>query len=593
MLEQQALDCAFVRIWGSDETVAGAGFLIQSQYVLTCAHVVNHALDLPDEGVQKPGAEATVFLDFPILLASPVVRSQRLSSRVVVWSPVDREKAFQDIAILKILDPCPATASAIPLKDHDPSSKVMVKGFPLNFDDAAIAPCASVIGAIARGLIQLHDEAKTGILIQPGFSGAPVWDVQQQAAVGMLVISAPDQSVAQMISVNCLQYVFLALVLYEFGASDDRSFTVVERAYRYAVPASWARKDLPHLFEELLLELSDIPPDASVTALSRFSAYLLACHKLNPETTQRFSEWCDREFSDFETLIKEAKRFITQHDNQARERSEGTIQPHVLISVQPTQGKYHVMAWQVPDWASYVKDKVAGIELWRQTEQPIDRKAISEQVCQWVQNDRAHLNNSIMEFFLPLDCMDEAVDSWEIEDEHGISIPLGAEYVALVRCFDRTLESYSNRNGWVLHWKNKETQARRNSVDVLVEGCLELQSLFSKLNQSPETIGFHLAKPPDKFGKGSIFAVMLRTAHPVAIWLRESVSGVNCEQALEAFLQSHPIDVLPTAVKQERSNALAVGRDCHIGHHLSLLWENPHLLPPIVDEGAMFSNLGL
>jgi hypothetical protein len=125
MPEQQALDCAFVRIWGSDGTVVGAGFLIQSQYVLTCAHVVNQALNLPPEGAEKPAVEATVSLDFPILLTSPVVRAQRLQSEVVVWSPVDRERAFQDIAILKILDSCPKTASAIVLKNHDPSSKVM------------------------------------------------------------------------------------------------------------------------------------------------------------------------------------------------------------------------------------------------------------------------------------------------------------------------------------------------------------------------------------------------------------------------------------------------------------------------------------
>jgi hypothetical protein len=317
MLEQQALDCALVRIFGLGGAIVGAGFLIQSQYVLTCAHVVNEALDLPAEGPDKPAVEATVNLDFPILLASPVERPQQLRSRVVVWSPVDQKKAFQDIAVLKILDSCPKTASAIVLKNHDPSSKVMVKGFPVGFDDGAISPCASVVGAIARGLIQLHDEAQAGILIQPGFSGAPVWDAHQQAAVGMLVISAPEQSVAQMIAVNCLQYVFLALVLYEFDALDNPPSTVIEQAYRYAIPVSWARIDLPHSFEELLLELSEIPPDGSVTALSRFSAYLLAsCHNLNLENIQRFREWCDRTFSDFEICIKETKQFIEQQANR-------------------------------------------------------------------------------------------------------------------------------------------------------------------------------------------------------------------------------------------------------------------------------------
>jgi hypothetical protein len=129
--------------------------------------------------------------------------------------------------------------------------------------------------------------------------------------------------------------------------------------------------------------------------------------------------------------------------------------------------------------------------------------------------------------------------------------------------------------------------------NVLVEGCLDPKMLFSRLNQSPENLGFRLGTPPDKFGRGSIFAVMLRTAHPIGVWLRENISGVNCEQELATFLGQSPIEQLPAAIRQHRSDALAEDRNCHIGHHLSLIWENPHLLPPIVDEDVMFSNVSL
>ena len=37
---------ALARIRKADKTVVGAGFLISPQYLLTCAHVVNDALEL-------------------------------------------------------------------------------------------------------------------------------------------------------------------------------------------------------------------------------------------------------------------------------------------------------------------------------------------------------------------------------------------------------------------------------------------------------------------------------------------------------------------------------------------------------------------
>ncbi len=596
MLDQQALDCAFVRIWGLDGTVVGAGFLIQSRYVLTCAHVVNQALGKDLQASEKP-EEASIGLDFPIIRMASFTSIQQIESRVVVWYPVEENQDFQDIAVLEILASLPQKAKPILLKEHGSSVNLTVKGFPPGYNRAAIATRIIVVGPIGGGLIQLHSEAESEVSVQSGFSGAPVWDSDQQASVGMLALSDPGKQLAQMISANCLQCVFLPLILYESKRSETQFLTEVSQAYRYAIPASWDRKDIPHSVEEVISELANISyVEGEEPAIARFCAYLLASlQSSHSETLRELERWGQQEFSDFDfgRLIKVAEQSIDEERRQIQERTTGKIQSHILILVQPDQEKYHVMVWQVADLASYEKDECAGIELWRQTEQPIDRHAIAQQVCQWIQLDRAQLNHSIIEFFFPLDLMDEAVDSWEIEDEAGISIPIGTEYVVVMRCTDRVLSSYANRDAWVSHWENKATQSQRNASDVLVEGCLEPRSLFSKLNQSTQTIGFHLAQPPDKFGKGSIFAVMLRTAHPVAVWLRESVSGVNCEQALEAFLQSHPIDVLPTAVKQERSNALAENRDCHIGHHLSLLWENPHLLPPIVDEGAMLSNVSL
>ncbi|MEM8638486.1 MAG: hypothetical protein AAGG51_06725 [Cyanobacteria bacterium P01_G01_bin.54] len=61
--------------------VNGTGFLVSSQYLLTCAHVVTAALDLqPENLLTKP--TTPIVIDFPIAPGCP----QRHAT-VVVWQP--------------------------------------------------------------------------------------------------------------------------------------------------------------------------------------------------------------------------------------------------------------------------------------------------------------------------------------------------------------------------------------------------------------------------------------------------------------------------------------------------------------------------
>src|SRR6266699_654387 len=86
----ESIDTSLVRIHTKAGGVAGAGFLVGERYILTCAHVIAHALGLDDDAPDQPSS--TISLDFPQLAPHTF-----LTARVIFWDPV-QENGRGDIA---------------------------------------------------------------------------------------------------------------------------------------------------------------------------------------------------------------------------------------------------------------------------------------------------------------------------------------------------------------------------------------------------------------------------------------------------------------------------------------------------------------
>ena len=67
---------------------------------------------------------------------------------------------------------------------------------------------------------------------------------------------------------------------------------------------------------------------------------------------------------------------------------------------------------------------------------------------------------------------------------------------------------------------------------------------------------------------------------PLAIWGRQNLVQVTNEAELDRVLNDCCLDELPHTVKEERRAARRMAEDSHVGHHLSLLWDDPYLVPP-------------
>ncbi|MFB7474461.1 trypsin-like peptidase domain-containing protein [Kitasatospora sp. NPDC056184] len=170
---------AVAQVLGPDGEVAGAGFLVAEDVLLTCAHVVRAAGAGPGEQVR---------LAFPNVGGSPLVEGHVLEEP---W----REPDGDDVAVVRPARTVPGTA-ALPLGSPEGCRGHQVRsfGFP------AQAPPGGHFGfGVAGDLLPAgeggspHLQLTSANDLTTGFSGGPVLDEVTGLVIGMLTeIAAPD-----------------------------------------------------------------------------------------------------------------------------------------------------------------------------------------------------------------------------------------------------------------------------------------------------------------------------------------------------------------------------------------------------------------
>jgi AAA-like domain/Trypsin-like peptidase domain len=197
----QPLEAFIVRIYSNSDKVIGAGFLVSENRILTCAHVVADALGMARNTCEMPDQE--VSLDFPFLAPK-----QLLKARVVFWRPVNPGEFAEDIAGLELKSAPPDAAKPAQFRPSEDlwGHSFRVLGFPAIQSDGAAAT-GVLRTPLANGWVQLEDIKQQGYSLEPGFSGAPIWDEELQGVVGMAVaaeINRPEAKAAFMIPTKVL-----------------------------------------------------------------------------------------------------------------------------------------------------------------------------------------------------------------------------------------------------------------------------------------------------------------------------------------------------------------------------------------------------
>lgn len=166
----------------------GSGFLIGPDLVATCAHVVADAADGDPSASAPPQVALT--LDFPVLTGGAAQRR----ATVHRWVPIG-DDGTGDVALLRLDAAAPQGAVMSPVRrveglwDHH----FRVFGFPDGRWDGVWAT-GRIRGGQGTGWFQLQGDPG-GQPIAGGFSGAPVWDDETGAVVGMTVAADRDPGV--------------------------------------------------------------------------------------------------------------------------------------------------------------------------------------------------------------------------------------------------------------------------------------------------------------------------------------------------------------------------------------------------------------
>lgn len=166
----------------------GMGFLAQGNIIITCAHVVAAALQIypAEQLVRVP--QDPIRLDFP-LLPNP---SGVLTASVITLEPFVLGKAG-DIACLRLHGNPPPGAQAAPIviKTNLWQREFRAFGVPQGYDDGVWSD-GIILGRQSTGYFLIQNPRQTGYLVQPGFSGGPIWVDQYAGVVGMVTLSDPS-----------------------------------------------------------------------------------------------------------------------------------------------------------------------------------------------------------------------------------------------------------------------------------------------------------------------------------------------------------------------------------------------------------------
>jgi len=183
---RQTFKSAIARIYYNGDVVVGAGFLITEHHLLTCAHVVVAALGKYTTAAELP--LEWLELDFPL-----IAPGQKIRAKVKSWKPVQFESDYslgevEDIAVLQLESPPPKGCQAVRLvvsKDLWQHA-FQIFGFPSSRPNGIWAS-GVMRDQTTNGWIQMEDIKAQGYSVEPGFSGAPVWDEYLEGVAGMAV----------------------------------------------------------------------------------------------------------------------------------------------------------------------------------------------------------------------------------------------------------------------------------------------------------------------------------------------------------------------------------------------------------------------
>jgi vWA-MoxR associated protein C-terminal domain/vWA-MoxR associated protein middle region (VMAP-M) 1/Trypsin-like peptidase domain len=585
---------AIARIYSYDKEIVGTGFLIAGGYVLTCAHVIKAALGNLETTLELPIEK--IELDFPMADSQKGEEGvvKKLWTKVVVWLPKDAESQGLDIAILKLQQTEQFGIQPIQLKSSSSikNCQLEIFGFLQGDPEGRWAQAISV-GGIASGWMQIKNDS-TGNFIDEGFSGAPVWEINANSYVGMVVAKdelQPEAKVSFFIPKKSLVFALNKLDLHSLAQILQPQWQIhrdlIKKAY-YICCHEDLTKDLNNV-EEILEDFNGRPE-----SLYKFTVCLIANKTLDESFREQLRQWVTSQVEDEKYL-----GLLQWAEEKWNIQKMG--KPYLLVQAKPTtkSDAYDVEAWFIEDVNSYNPNSGSGSRKFIfPSEAPMCLEDIPALINSCLETIHISYSQCTIDVFLSKECLSYAIDHWRRQDQFGAVLPLYGENKILLRSYDKVLPRYTKKGQWEVKWKQLQNVLDTIASQVLTQQDPVTPETRNKLVNSylslPSIVGLEFKKilPAQVIQDLALeLALILSTGIPVALWRRQDFDRSTCQQRFEAMLACE-IQNLPEQVNEIRKDAFdeceqPTNNADHIGHHISLLWDDFNRVPPQISYSSI------
>jgi vWA-MoxR associated protein C-terminal domain/vWA-MoxR associated protein middle region (VMAP-M) 1 len=403
----------------------------------------------------------------------------------------------------------------------------------------------------------------------------------------------------------------------EFLAKDfENTIQPFMPAYHKALLGRTIRSDpsnITSLIQHLVIDLKESSPNRTLYRFVRYLIELSIDQELPIRAVAKLKEWEKDNIPESELTAIKAE--------VEREQAERSKQESCLLIKVYSSGidEYHIKAWHIPDRKNYRQNWPEGAKPVQVVEGETDAtqtksaeelepdsrrekigkppypavkiKTVIQQIHQ--QCCQVYEAPALVEVFLPQSLMNTDIDSWRLQEENELPL-FGTRYPVILRSSDRLTKRYWRRREQKSKWEAVERLLRSSAKSAFRDGdpsdVIELQlqgEEYSDLDnpEAQDAVGLKLMQPSSVAGEGlnDLFeTVLMQSALPLMIWARQSEVDLECSTSIDQVL-SCLLERLPKDLKSHRLEAFRKKQKkqgCHIGNHLSLLWDDPQLIPP-------------
>ena len=381
------------------------------------------------------------------------------------------------------------------------------------------------------------------------------------------------------------------------------------RAYRQSLPANHA---LLQQLPQTLIGIVNTLQSVSSAEDGYYAPLLLFVGSLCLDDTLKAQEdfpaaavrdWLEATLASVNGLADEEKsvNYLLNWLSQKQQGQDGDscflvrIAPNAQETATANQQRYTIRGWYISDISAYRQSAGGALPetkelylLGDSLDKPLTfpkgelEIQLREIIKVYEETETDDLPQSL-QIFLPPELMNLPVDSWQSDLEGLFGDTFGITYGQgfYIRCGSRLSNRKVRRGVWQERWDLIKQHQIDDSRDCFLAGDDEsLVALNRKIRGETKKFGVKytcVPKSPDPSGKMQkhFFHLLSGSTLPGALWLRQLPEGSSCEEAIDELLKSACLAEMYRSVQTRRTK-----EDDHLGKHLSLVWDDPYLLPP-------------